>query len=190
MYLVEDTSAEEESARRRSSGFALEAALDLSDGTSSIVVLQGEEGAWAAFLPSVLIGQRAVVMLRQQPTESLEALRARVSERLAHADYPTNRLLWVTPPTTPEEELDALRPVLTDYCDAQREVLLVSGENVELMTAEPELEDVPLGPVAARLGRRSSSESGELSHVEAPEESAVRWDFPWEEDEPSPTRSA
>ncbi len=190
MYVIEDTFEEVGSALPRSSGFALEAALDLSDGTSSFVVLQGGEGAWASFLPSVLIGQRAVVILLQQPGESLRQLHERVGERLAQADYPTNRLLWVTPPDAPEETLDELRSVLADYCDAQREVLLVSGDIVELMTAEPELYELP-SPGLVSTTR--STDPGELSVVRAsledvPEESDVRWEMPWEED--TPTRSA
>lgn len=168
IYAVEDSY---EGSRQRSSGVALEAALDLSDGTSSIVVLQGGDGAWAAFLPSVLVGQRSVFMLRQQPTESLQELLTRVGQRLNHADYPMHRLLWVTPPDTSDALLDILRPSLVNFCDAQREVLLVSGERVELMAAEPELEDL----VCSESGEHAS---GEMPAVAAPEYSDVVWDSP------------
>lgn len=169
IYAVEDSYRR---SGKRSSGVALEAALDLSDGTSSIVVLQGGDGAWASFLPSVLVGQRSVFMLRQQPTEALGDLLDRVRQRLTHTDYPMHRLLWVTPPDTSETVLDGLRPVLSDFCDAQREVLLVSGERVELMAAEPELEDL----IFSESGEHEIP--GEMPPVTVPERSDIVWDTP------------
>lgn len=185
--------------RRQSSGFGLEAALNLSDGTSSIVVLQGGSGAWTRFLPSVLVGQRTVVMLRQNPGEQLEALCERVSKRMRSADYPTHRLLWVTPPDTSEESLERVRPRLMSYCDAGREVLLVSGQNVELIAAELEGEAFSYGPMDVRRADSRDTRllglGGRYRDGAEPGTQTARSDVHWEcpegkEDIDRPSRSA
>lgn len=152
-----------------SSSQALEAALDLSDGTSSVVVLQGGRGAWASFLPSVLVGQHAVLMLRQRTHEGFAELRDRVRQRLANAEQPTQRLLWVTPPDLDAATLATIRDTLFEFCLPLREVLLVSGDEVLLLTD------------GARVARFRVSAEGELdAAVEPPmfEQSAVHWDAP------------
>jgi hypothetical protein len=152
-----------------SSSQALEAALDLSDGTSSMVVLQGGKGAWASFLPSVLVGQHAVVMLRQRASEAFEELRDRVRQRLANSEQPTQRLLWVTPPDLDAATLAAVRDSLFEFCLPLREVLLVCGDEVLLLTAD------------ALVTRFRVSTEGQFDAAGEPpvfEQSAVHWDLP------------
>ncbi len=140
-------------AERASSfeGSALAAELDLSDGTSSVVVLQASDergtAGWASFLPHVLAGQTAVYILRQQPGETLSELDQRVRQRIAHSDPETQRVLWVTSPDAPRSTIAKLRPMLTGYCGRERDVLLVSGANVMLMAPTREPDEV--SPLAA-----------------------------------------
>jgi hypothetical protein len=197
-------------------GSALAAALDLSDGTSSVVVLQadGDEGTagWASFLPHVLAGQTAVYILRQQPGESLDALDARVRGRIASADPETQRVLWVTTPDAPVGMLDALRPTLAKYCSRDRDVLLVSGANVMLM-APPARADEAVeadGLSSSATAQTSAAGGGGLAESRpgpapgrvrprsepvpapsTPEHSEVRWESPVVADADDPSsRSA
>ncbi len=157
-----------------SSSQALEAALDLSDGTSSIVVLQGGKGAWASFLPSVLVGQHAVLMLRQRSGEDLEELRGRVLRRLANAEQPTQRLLWVTPPDIDGAALAEIRESLYDFCLPMREVLLVSGDDVLLLSG---------GNEVTRFRVCLGGEIDTVSERPVQEQSAVRWEAPRDDEQ-------
>lgn len=143
-------------------GDGLGAALDLSDGTSSLVVLHADNDAWANFLPSVLAGQQRVIILRRKDAEDLQQLVLRVLERLTASNPPVQRIIWVMPRVMTDESVDDVRHLLESLCDEQREALLVTGEDVMLL----------------QPGSNSNTPPSFGHPVKPPIRSEVHWDAP------------